>query len=133
VRLLVDTHALVWWWQADRRLPRNAEATISDPDHDIVVSSVTAWEMAIRFRLGKWPEVGQIIAGFDGLLADSGFGRLPLCVSHALLAGNLPGPRRDPFHRLLAGQALVEAMTVITGDAGFRALGVPTLWEAERP
>jgi PIN domain nuclease of toxin-antitoxin system len=68
MRLLLDTHALVWWWTDDPRLPAPARAVIADPDNTVLVSAATAWELATKHRLGKWPEVERIIADLDGAL-----------------------------------------------------------------
>ena len=128
MKLLLDTHALVWWWHDDARLPAKAAEAITASGTEIVVSAVTAWEIANKYRLGKWPEVASMVTGFDALLAESDFSMLPVKASHAVLAGSLPGPHRDPFDRLLAAQALVEACTFVSGDAQFAAFGVPMLW-----
>ncbi len=96
VRLLLDTHALVWWWREDGRLPPNALEEIASADNEVAVSAASAWEIANKYRIGKWPEVAGMVSGFDTLITESGFEALPVGTSHALLAGSLPGPHRDP-------------------------------------
>ncbi len=131
MKLLLDTHALVWWWTDDRRLPAASRAAIAVPGNVVHVSAATAWEIATKFRLGKWPEVAAIIDGFDSHLRRSRFVPLPVSMEHARMAGGLESPHRDPFDRMLAGQALREKMPIISGDAIFRTLGPTVIWDAE--
>ena len=73
MRLLLDTHALVWWWTNDPRLPARARAVIADPVNKVFVSAVSAWEIATKHRVGKWPEVEQLIAEYGSMLRRSRF------------------------------------------------------------
>ena len=133
LKLLLDTHALVWWWTDDRRLPAAARAAIAEPANIVHVSAATAWEIATKFRLGKWPEVGAIIDGFDTHLRRSRFMPLSVSMEHARLAGGLDSPHRDPFDRMLAGQALRESMSIVSGDAVFTSLGTNVIWDGQAP
>jgi len=128
VRLLLDTHALVWWWLDDRKLPTAARSAIADQTNEVIVSAVSAWEIANKFRVGKWPEVGSLADGFAGKLALSRFAALPVNIDHAQLAGTLPGSHRDPFDRLIAAQCLIEAATLVSADEVLTQFGLTNLW-----
>ncbi len=128
MRLLLDTHALVWWWTDDRRLPDKARAAIAAPANTILVSAASMWEIATKHRLGKWPEVGQLIAQFDASLRRSRFVPLMITTDHARLAGMLDNLHRDPFDRMLAAQAMSDHAAVITGDPIFTTLGPDVVW-----
>jgi PIN domain nuclease of toxin-antitoxin system len=129
MKLLLDTHALVWWWTDDPRLPAAARAAIAAPDNIVHVSSVSAWEIATKHRVGKWPEVEQLIAEFSSLLRRSRFYPLPIVMEHARRAGSLPGPHRDPFDRMLIAQAGLESLPVVTADPVFGTYRVPIIWD----
>lgn len=128
MRLLLDTHALVWWWTDDRRLPDKARAAIAAPANTILVSAASMWEIATKHRLGKWPEVGALIAQFDSSLRRSRFVPLMVTIEHARLAGGLDHPHRDPFDRMLAAQAIADDASVVSGDSVFASLGVGVVW-----
>jgi PIN domain nuclease of toxin-antitoxin system len=128
VRLLLDTHALLWWMVDDPKLPRRCAEWIEDRANDIVVSPLSAYE--IRFKSTK-----GLLPGGDALAADigptanrAGFGLLPLSLEHALVAGALPLPHRDPFDRLLAAQAIVEGYAILSSDEALDSLGVQRTW-----
>ena len=128
MRTLLDTHALVWWWIDDPRLPAAARNLISDPDTAVLVSAASAWEIATKHRLGKWPEPEQLLGGFEDLLRQSRFADLPITVAHARMAGTLAGEHRDPFDRMIMAQSRIENLTVLTGDPVFAQYGVPVIW-----
>ena len=128
MKALLDTHALVWWWTDDRRLPRAARAMIAEPDNEVLVSAATVWEIATKNRLGKWPEVERLVTDFESLLLQSRFVGLPVSIAHARLAGTLTGQHRDPFDRMLIAQARLESAVLVTGDAIFRRYRVPVVW-----
>jgi PIN domain nuclease of toxin-antitoxin system len=128
LRLLLDTHALAWFLLDLPRLPQTAKAAIADPDNMVVVSVVSALEIAIKVRVGKWPEAEPILRNFDGVLSAEQFQPLPVSMDHALKAGSMPGSHRDPFDRLLIAQALVEDLILVTNEALFDGFGVQRLW-----
>ena len=130
IRLLLDTHALVWWWTDDGRLPRAARAAIADPENTVVVSAVSAWEIATKYRVGKWPEVGAILESFETHVLRSRFISLAITAAHARLAGMLDGPHRDPFDRMLIAQSQVEDVPIVTGDSVFASHGASVIWSA---
>ena len=129
VRLLLDTHALIWWWTDDARLPEAARDWIADQDNIVAVSAASAWEIATKFRLGKGPEVAGIIERFESNVLRSRFGMLPITVTHARRAGMLGGPHKDPFDRMLIAQSQSEDMLLVTRDKVFGDYGVAVIWD----
>jgi len=128
VNLLLDTHVLAWWVLDDTRLSATARNILGDPSNRVMASVVSAFEMATKHRLGKWPDIGDFVAEFEPAVAAEGFGILDVAADHAVLAGSLPGAPRDPFDRLIAAQAIVGQMPVVTADAALAMLGARTLW-----
>ncbi|HEX5326991.1 MAG TPA: type II toxin-antitoxin system VapC family toxin [Acetobacteraceae bacterium] len=129
---LLDTHALVWWWTDDDRLPEAARRAIAQADNTVLVSAASAWEIATMHRIGKWPEVAKLIEQFDELLRRSRFAPLGISVVHARRAGSLPGDHRDPFDRMLVAQAEEQTAILISGDRVFRHYNVPVMWDGAR-
>ncbi|KPF70961.1 hypothetical protein IP69_08565 [Bosea sp. AAP35] len=125
--LLLDTATLIWWIYDARRLPVGAIQAIKD-DQRVFVSSVTAMELATKLRIGKLPQVHALVAGFAKHCAIDGFEILPLLHEHVLRGGSVPGEPRDPFDRMLAGQAIVENLSIVSPDVAFDALGARRLW-----
>ena len=128
MRLRLDTHALVWWWTDDPRLPARARAVIADPNSTVYVSAVSAWEITTKHRVGKWPEVERLIAEYSVLLRRSRFHALPISMEHAHRAGGLPGTHRDPFDRMLIAQASLESIPIVTADPAFTVYGSDVMW-----
>lgn len=128
VRFLLDTHALLWWWFNDPKLSPSAREVIGDPAHEIVVSSASAWEIATKHRLGRLPEAGDVVERFAYYLNKSKFSVLAISVEHALAAGTLPGPHKDPFDRMLIAKSKLEKMPVITLDPVFKSYGLSVIW-----
>ena len=128
MRLLLDTHALLWWLAGDLRLPMAARAAIDAPGADVLVSAVSLFEIATKHRLGKLPLEPAVAADLAGTVVDHGFAHLPLDPRGAELAGRLPGPHRDPFDRLLVAQAITADLALVSDEAGFDACGVRRLW-----
>jgi PIN domain nuclease of toxin-antitoxin system len=129
VKLLLDTHAVVWWWLDDPRLPAPARAAIAATGNTVCVSAASAWEIATKNRPGKWPDVERIIDEFPTLLRRSRFAPLAISIEHARLAGSLPGPHRDPFDRLLIAQSRQEHAALVTGDPMLCDFGVEVVWD----
>jgi PIN domain nuclease of toxin-antitoxin system len=128
VRLLLDTHAFLWWVTDDPQLSDMARAAITDTDNEVLVSAVSAWEMATKHRLGKLGSAAGAVSGFAELVAADGFTHLPVTYRHALLAGSYAHAHRDPFDRMLAAQSALEAVPLVTRDQAFAAFDVETLW-----
>ena len=125
MRLLLDTHALIWWLMDDPALPEAARDAIASPDNDVYVSYVSAWEIAIKRQLGK---IEFPLEDFEDILATNQFEPLPIRLEHLLALGDLPMHHRDPFDRLLIAQAKNGNLTLISRDRNMRAYGIRLLW-----
>lgn len=128
MRLLLDTHAFLWWLGGDPSLSQSAQAAIADQNNNVFVSAASAWEMATKHRIGKLSSAAAIIADLDSILAVQGFAGLPIEVRHGQIAGALPGPHRDPFDRMLIAQAMLESLTLVSNEQAFDAYGAVRLW-----
>jgi PIN domain nuclease of toxin-antitoxin system len=126
--LLLDTHALIWVTYAPQKLGITSRLLLEDGENEVFVSSVSAFEIANKFRLGKLGEARTLALNFDSAIFDHGFTELPLTSAHARLAGELPIPNRDPFDRMLIAQAQIEQMTLVSNEATFDTFGVQRLW-----
>ena len=127
MRLLLDTHALLWWALDDPRLSRTAYAAIGDPVSVVRVSTISAYELTTKHRLGKLAAVDPLLADLDRYLAEQGFMALQLDPGSAQRAGRVAGPNRDPFDRLLIVHAITADLALISIEAGFDACGVRRL------
>jgi PIN domain nuclease of toxin-antitoxin system len=125
VRVLVDSHAVLWWLADDPRLSYRAEVAMTKPENSILVSTCIGYELAYKQRRGRLPEFRDNLAD---RLRREGFETLPVSLDHALAAADLPGPHRDPWDRIMMAQALAEGLTVVTVDPVFADYGVPVLW-----
>ena len=101
---------------------------IASPTNTIFVSAASAWEIATKVRLGKWPEAGALTAAFAGIVRANGFEALPITVEHAIHAGALPNAHPDPFDRMLAAQAELEGIDLVTIDPAFASFDVRVVW-----
>ena len=126
---LLDTHVMLWALTEPARLGRKARKVIENPTSRLVVSAVSAWEIATKHRLGKLPQADALLGPYSKHLDRLGAIRLPMAEDHALLAGRLDWNHRDPFDRMLAAQSMIESLVLVTGDPTFSGCrGVPTLW-----
>jgi PIN domain nuclease of toxin-antitoxin system len=123
VKLLLDTHVVLWWREAHPRLASDIVDLIGRADL-VYVSAASAWEIAVKQSLGKVRLPEPFAEGVDA----SGFARLPIEFEHAALAGELPPHHSDPFDRMLIAQARLEGLTLVTHDRRFGAYGVEVLW-----
>jgi PIN domain nuclease of toxin-antitoxin system len=123
VTLLLDTHVLLWWLFGDPRLTPTMRKAIADPTSTVVVSAVTAWEMAIKAAVGKLAVPDRLIHQLD----QEGFEALPVTVEDGLAAGALPRNHSDPFDRMLIAQAARRRLVVVTADRRFADYDVLTL------
>jgi len=128
VRLLLDTHALIWWLLGDPALSRAARSAIADDDNEVIVSAASGWEISTKHRLGKLPGAANLAEDLGGAIASQGFGELPISLRHAQLAGKLPGDHRDPFDRMLVAQAILGGLTVVSNETVFDRWAVRRLW-----
>ncbi len=122
MRLLLDTHALLWWL-ADEGLTTEARDAIADPANLVAVSAASAWEISIKKALAK-------LAAPDDLeqqVQTGGFLPLPISIAHGVAAGQLPYHHEDPFDRMLIAQAHIEGLTIVTRDKRFDVYGVALL------
>jgi PIN domain nuclease of toxin-antitoxin system len=128
MQLLLDTHALLWWFTDDDRLSSTARNLIADESNDIFVSAASAWEIATKQRLGKLDEVPQAARRYAELVDADGFVHLPITHLHSLRAGGYDVAHRDPFDRMLAAQSEIEKFGLVTRDPAFAQFGIPTFW-----
>ncbi len=117
---LIDTHIFLWWLFDDPKLDTTCRDIIRNPDHRILVSSVSAWEIATKYRIGKLPEAKQLVEQYSQILHQARFIELAITSAHALRAGSLPIAHRDPFDRMIMAQAELESLPVITYDKAFQ-------------
>jgi PIN domain nuclease of toxin-antitoxin system len=128
MRLLLDTHAFLWFVMGDGRLSSVARAAIEDDANEKFVSAGSAWEIAIKVSLGKLDLKTPYAALLPREIANNGFSYLTVEVSHTTLVASLPFHHRDPFDRLLIAQALAEGMSIVSADAAIEPCGVARVW-----
>jgi PIN domain nuclease of toxin-antitoxin system len=128
MRLLLDTHAFLWWLDGDAALSPAARTAIADETNEVFVSAASSWEIATKFRLGKLPGAAPVASDVAGALAAQGFTELPITVRHGETAGALPGPHRDPFDRMLIAQATIEHLVFVSNDGQLDGNGARRLW-----
>jgi PIN domain nuclease of toxin-antitoxin system len=113
VKLLLDTHALIWWLSDDTRLAGRARGLIADPANDVLVSVVALWEIVVKQRVGKLRlDISQVVEAVE----RGGLGLLDISAAHLLTLATLPAHHRDPFDHLLIAQAISEAATFVSDD-----------------
>jgi len=130
MRVLVDTHALHWYIEGDKRLSQVAGITIQDAANEVFISPASFWEIAIKVDLGKWKLEKPYAALMDLALVTYGFQILPISVSHTNQLIGLPYPEghRDPFDRLLVAQCLAEGLPLVSCDTAFDLYPFRRLW-----
>jgi PIN domain nuclease of toxin-antitoxin system len=125
---LLDTHALLWALDDNRRLSARARSAIGDEANEKIVSAASAFEITTKHRLGKLPEAAVLMPDFEAAIAPFGFTLLSITTAHAALAGSLDISHKDPFDRLLIAQALVEGVALVSNEAVFDRFGVERIW-----
>ena len=128
MRLLLDTHTLLWWVEDAPQLSDRARKAIAAADAECHVSLASAWEMAIKCQLGKLKLATSVRQYFPSQLAANGFVQLDIAFRHVARVESLEFHHRDPFDRLIAAQALEEKLTLVSADAIFESYGVKRLW-----
>lgn len=128
MRVLLDTHALLWWMADSRRLSAAAHQSIANEANDVLVSAASAWEIITKFRIGKLPGGETVASDIAGQVARQGFTALVIDLADAERAGRLPGPHRDPFDRMLIAQALARGLPVVSVDEVFDRYRVNRIW-----
>lgn len=128
MRVLLDTHALLWWLLSDPRMSDAVAARLADPETEIVISAVNGWEIATKVRIGKLVVPEGLARQLSSFVATNDWQELPISIEHAQLSGHLDGTHRDPFDRMLAAQSLVEKMPIATNDAAITAFEAEVVW-----
>ncbi len=125
---LLDTHTVIWFFQADPRLSASAKALIEDPANRKLVSIATCWEVAIKIGLGKL-NLGEPSRPYlERAIAGNNFELLPITLEHATTVEGLPLHHKDPFDRLLIAQAIIEGIPIICADSAFDAYPIARIW-----
>lgn len=129
MKVLLDTHVLIWLIGDPGRLSATAAEVLGDPASELLVSAVVPWEMAIKHRIGKLPQAEIILETFDEQVRRLTATELAISARHALVGGGMAWDHRDPFDRLLAAQAVLESVPLVTRDPVFAGVpGVRVLW-----
>jgi PIN domain nuclease of toxin-antitoxin system len=128
VKLLLDTHTLLWATLSPEALPAQIAALIADPSNEILVSAASAWEIATKVRIGKLPGAEVLEREFPEVIIEAGYTLLPIDTPTALRAGRLPGTHRDPFDRLLAAQALALDIPILSADRKLDLFATRRIW-----
>lgn len=126
-RVLLDTHALVWWLEGREKLSTAALKVFENPASLVFVSAATAWELAIKAHIGKFGS-RELVLDFRRQLEVEGFRELPITVDHAIRAGGLVSRHKDPFDRMLAAQAQVENLPILSSDKVLDGFSVQRIW-----
>jgi len=124
LKLLLDTHAALWWLSGDERFGRSAADRLTDETNQVLLSAVVVWEVAIKRSLGKLEAPHDLAP----TLLGAGAQPLPVTLEHAAAVEELPWHHRDPFDRLLVAQASSEGATLVTHDDALRPYGVALVW-----
>ena len=128
MRVLLDTHTLIWWMTTDSHLSQFARVLIEEKTNSSLVSAVSAWEIATKVRLGRLPAAAGLVQDFVSDLARERIDILAVTAEHGIRAGLLPGPHQDPFDRMLIAQALAENIPIVSNDRALDGYGVRRLW-----
>ena len=125
---LLDSHALLWWWFDPDRLSTAVRELLINPSTPVLVSAASVWELSLKHHQGKLPELSAAITDLPGLLQADGFEALPISLAHGLRAGGYSQPHRDPFDRMLAAQAELDRLVLLTADPQLSTFPCQTLW-----
>ena len=128
MRLLLDTHALLWWLTDDPNLSNPVREILSDSENEVFVSAASAWEIATKQRIGKLKSLKSPSERLPELIIRNGFQTLQIDIFHSIRAGSYDVAHRDPFDRMLAAQCELEAMPLATLDSAFEAFDIKTIW-----
>jgi PIN domain nuclease of toxin-antitoxin system len=128
VKFLLDTNVVLWRFAGDPIIPGRIAALIDNPANTILVSAASAWEICTKVRIGKLPSGRALCDDFCGYLQRNHFEPLAITVEHGRLAGRMAGVHKDPFDRMLAAQAVIENLPIVSNDALFASFGVTVEW-----
>jgi PIN domain nuclease of toxin-antitoxin system len=124
LKLLLDTHAALWWLSEDERFGEATAQQLTDETNQVLLSAVVVWEVAVKRSLGKL----EIPENFASTLLDAGAQPLSISLDHAAAVEQLPWHHRDPFDRMLVAQASIEGAALVSHDAALRPYGVTLVW-----
>lgn len=127
MEVLIDTHAVIWWFEGAAGLSKRASSIIASPDNLILVSAAVGWELAIKLNLGKF-NTPALVQELHCTVEREGFAELPIGLEHAVRAGLLPLHHRDPFDRLLVAQAQALGAPILSADRLLDAYDVRRIW-----
>ncbi len=125
---ILDTHALLWWLDGDKRLSKPARDFIGDEAHTVFISAASAWEITTKVRIGKLPGAQDVAADLVASVTSQGFSELPISLADGARAGSLPGPLLDPFDRMLIAQSQAHDLPLISNEKVFDDYGIRRLW-----
>ena len=128
MKLLLDTHAFLWWVEGTPTLGRRARAEVSNPDNEVLLSIASCWELAIKLSLGKLRLTQSLDRFIPEQLTRNGFALFGVEFRHVVRVADLPFHHRDPFDRVLVAQALQDELAIVSGDRVFRKYGVSVVW-----
>jgi PIN domain nuclease of toxin-antitoxin system len=128
MRLLIDSHALIWYVDQHQQLSSASHAGMSDPANELLLSAGSIWEIAIKVSLGKLVLTQPYLFWMSQALSDLGITVLPITVEYADAQASLPRHHSDPFDRLIVAQALIEEVSIVSADARMDAYGITRLW-----
>ncbi len=129
VKLLLDTHAFLWWLEGNERLPPYCRDRIGDAESLVYVSAASAWEICTKVRLGKLPGAASVAEDVLGCVRRQAFTPLDISIAHSQRAGRLPGSHCDPFDRMLVAQALSLDVAIVSNERLFDGWGVRRVWK----
>jgi PIN domain nuclease of toxin-antitoxin system len=128
MRVLIDSHALIWYVDQDNLLSPASHAAISDPTNDLLLSAGSIWEIGIKVGLGKLILTEPFKPWMNQAISDLDVTVLPLTVEYVDVQSNLPRHHGDPFDRLIVAQAIIEQVSIISADANLDAYGITRIW-----
>lgn len=129
MKVLLDTHTVLWAMNEPSFLSNSAAMLLLDNTTEVLISTVTAWELSVKYHNGKLPEAAPLLANFPLVITALSATVLPVGLGHALLAGSLQWQHRDPFDRMLAAQAMTEGAALVSRDKEFDGLpGLRRFW-----
>jgi len=128
LRVLLDTHALLWAALAPEKLSLRARRLLESFSTEVLVSAASAWEIATKARIGKLPGAAAFSAELPARIERLGFQALAVTLDHGQRAGSLPGPHRDPFDRMIVAQAQAENLPVVSNERIFDGYGIRRIW-----
>jgi len=128
MRLLIDSHALIWFVDQHQQLSTVSHAAMSDPSNELLLSAGSIWEIAIKVGLGKLVLTQPYLLWMSQALSDLGITVLPVTVEYADAQASLPKHHSDPFDRLIVAQAIIEKVSIVSADGSMDAYGIKRLW-----